>query len=473
MNFRRLAITSGLLGLGAVLFLSFQNFTPSDSDPRKFRILWQVGWQYEDLADGGADRQLIANLKDMVDGYRVVARPGGLLSYWPSVPGSPVPKRPMPCSISFKRLEGDETDDEVLPTSITLDGVTYDASVMDQCLAWHEENFRLMYRQHRESGLVPIGVENLAQFRYLVQMDALNRMVTNLGLREERAAGKMIQGSFLINNQDFSYDAVSDKIVLNSLPSVMQGFSSLNLTPSHYFIYQEPSSQAGSTLLEVPLVPGGQPYVTTPQGFCLSCLPGNSRMVKMLADSFTAAGKVAPKFYINIRSWHLEKSPAVIEEAMKSPNFAGVNFEGSAFKLVKDANGVDSMERQNYIKGIIWLLNRFKGTHRHINFLMPNAIAPEKVATEADRDAESLSSTLRYVNEINTRLSKEMGLPAGQNGICHPRLMFIVASYGNPIHPQTFPLNRRNLDGTFARRAGTVAGRIAELNALRKKLCGI
>ena len=90
----------------------------------------------------------------------------------------------------------------------------------------------------------------------------------------------------------------------------------------------------------------------------------------------------------------------------------------------------------------------------------------DQVGDENEIDTQ-IARLRQLILEINTGLNARMKLPEGQNAVCSNRLIFIVGSYGQPVHVKPLPMRRA--DG---RLAGTVTGQIKLLADLRKELCG-
>ena len=98
-------------------------------------------------------------------------------------------------------------------------------------------------------------------------------------------------------------------------------------------------------------------------------------------------------------------------------------------------------------------------------FLMPAYWSSSQVKSEAGID-ELITGLDNFVRTLNLQIGAAMGLPADQNAVCTSHLVFIPASYGVPLIPETFPARRA--DGHLA---GTVTGEIELLNKLRSELC--
>ena len=146
------------------------------------------------------------------------------------------------------------------------------------------------------------------------------------------------------------------------------------------------------------------------------------------------------------------------KDLMAIPQFGGFNFEGGSGMLLDSKKSPEPL-----IEGVSWIL---ANTDRDISLLMPGYWPRDMVGNEAEID--TLIDRMRhFVNFLNTGINAGMKLPEGQNAICNNRLVFIVGSYGRPVHVKPLPMRRD--DGKLA---GTVTGQIEALADLRTELCG-
>lgn len=379
-----------------------------------YRIYWHIATQIEDLADAGNSAARTADIKaaqKLVDGYYINFLIRGMMTYWP--------ERPAECALNKKKR--------------TRESIARCAKLQDELVS------ELGYPD--ESSL---------------QVDSMKRVVRNLGLAGEQAAGKEIIGEMILGNQDMTYDAASDRIVLRAIPKTPCFLGNDRLSASAFMVYQEPNVQIpGGTFLHVP-TRKGQPAGDSgnPKD---DKLPENARMIPMLKKAFEAAGVPMGKLYANIRRWNARKTPVLGRQLASMPEVAGFNFEIGSGILAEQPHRFRPLTR-----GIAWVL---QNTKENVSVLMPGYWSGNDPKSIAEID--TLPSRLRdFVIRLNDSITSEMGLPKGQNAICDSRLILIPASYGRPVHVRTLPSKR---NGKYA---GTVTGQIHLLNDLRKELCG-
>ena len=106
-----------------------------------------------------------------------------------------------------------------------------------------------------------------------------------------------------------------------------------------------------------------------------------------------------------------------------------------------------------------------QNTDKNVSILMPGYWDRSDIGSDAEIDTLP-ERTADYVRTLNTLVSRNMGLPRGQNALCTGRLILIPGSYGQPIHVKTLPSMR---NGKYA---GTVTGEIRMLADLRREMCG-
>jgi hypothetical protein len=417
---------------------------------RAFRVFWPLGAQVEALAaPTAADRGAMAFLKARVNGYHLVLLEGGVLTYWAT--------RPLYCTINFKNLAlADARDPSGAPHTVTLDGRAYSAADVDRC---QSEKDAADTEAWRAAG----SHESRNAFVEALYLGAVERAIANLGLREEQRAGRTLSGSTLVRATDFAYaPAPRDAIAVERLPTVFDfAGRRAGLSFDRVMMYQEPFWQADrGSLLRVPLVPGGSTELA-PNGACGFCLPHNTRMVDMLGRAFERAGYPSPAIAINVRAW-TARSADELALAARSAHFGGINFEGSA----RRADAIDAT-----VAGLAWMLEH---TSAPISFLIPAWTdgQPAHTNTEAQRDVAVLANLRSYVRSLNAALRASLGLGDRADPLCNDRIALVPGGYGAPLHPQTFPLERVGADGVV-RRAGTIAGELAELAEVRREMCRV
>lgn len=441
-----------------VLFLTFQNFTTVPTTPEKFKIIWHIGSAIEPLADASDDRlNLINNLKTHVDGYYfLVLNKGSLLTYWKG--------RPFECMINYKSLKWKSEDGDG-PVSVTLNGREYGQATKERCAAQLEAYQAKLWVQSGKK-------LTFKQFQIALHENALKRVLTNLNIKGEQAAGKRIMSEMIVrggDNGNFVYNRATDKISLVKKDGVVDlpksyGFLKANgIIPDRLMTYQEPRPQSeNDSLLRVPLVKGGPTEYVPGEIRCDWCLPHNLRVIDMLANALEAEMLKVPRMAINIRTWDENSVASIKQQLLKHPSkFDGINIEGSSHKFAKA-----SYDRS--VEGAAWML---RNTSKPISFLIPGALFEDETDTQEMRDEKYIQHFLEYVTALNADLNKKLNLPLGKNALCNSRLSLIVGSYGSPLHMESFPLFRHDDQGNRIRRAGTVGSEILVLKNYRDKLC--
>lgn len=437
----------------------FQNFTqvPTAGSPEKFKIIWHVGSAIESIADTPPNQKHILDaIRSRVDGYYfLVLNNGSLLTYWKD--------RPIQCLINFKNLRW-KNEDGAGNAQIYLNGESFDKDTQAECSA-----ALLKYQEN----LWNLSGKKLPfkKFQVALHEDALKRVLANLDIKAEQAAGKKVMAEMILrtgNTGDFNYDPNTDKVQLVvrdgqlSLPKSYDFLRSNGIIANRLMTYQEPRPQSDvGALLRVPLVKGG-PTVYPAPGGCSFCLPKNLRVLDLVANALQRENLETPRLAINIRTWDSTYEEAVKKQLASRPSkFDGINVEGNAKKL-------DKKSYESSIKGVKWMI---QNTNLPISFLIPGVLFDGETDREEVRDEKYLENFLTYVNELNADLNNALALPPGKNALCNSRLSLIVGSYGAPVHMQTLPLVRRDRNGVKTNRAGTVSTEIIALSNLRTRLC--
>lgn len=410
--------------------------TQTASNPKGFRIFWHVATLIEDIADAEKDPAALADIRaasKMVDGYYFNMLFGGPLIYWPD--------RPRQCELNFKRIEKDAT--------IELDGAELDfpeggTAARNSCIK-AQEDFLAHQDRSRDTPKE-------------LQFDAMRRAVKVLDIADARRRGIPIWGATIIRNTDFSYQESTDQVHLTTLPATYCGLADAGFLLDGMMVYQEHKmQQEQGKFLHIPRKSRKGRLVYS-DNLRRDKIPENTRAFKLIADAFTEAHVPVRNLRANIRRWIPKRSPQMAKELAAIPAFGGFNFEGGTRLITNEDKYIN-----NFIEGMSWVL---KNTDRDISLLMPGYWTRDKIGNDAEID-ELIGRFRKTILLINTKLSNKMGLKAGQNAICTNRLVFIPATYGQPVHVRTVPMMRNG------HLAGTVTGEIKLLTEIRKELCGV
>jgi hypothetical protein len=406
----------------------------SPGNPRGFRIFWHVATQIEDIADAGTDQASMADIRaasKLVDGYYFNVLLGGPLIYWPG--------RPRQCALNFKRITANETLD--------LDGteLTFPEGGQAGRDSCRKQQDQFLARQDKAR-------DTPAE----LQFDALRRAAKVLDLKDARARGLPIWGEIIVRNSDFSYDSAADKVHLNDLPATYCGLANAGFTLDGMMIYQEPAiQQKQGNYLAIPRRNRAGKLIDSGNARA-SKIPENTHAFRLLADAFAEARIPPGALRPNIRRWNAKRSPPMIRELDAIPQVGGYNFEGGT-RIAADQR-ID-----NFVEGMSWIL---ANSDRDISLLMPGYWPRDMIGSDAEIDG-LIGRVRSTILSLNTKLSQKMGLKPGQNAICTNRVIFIPASYGQPVHVRTLPMTRNG------HLAGTVTGQIRLLADIRRELCGV
>ncbi len=441
------------------------------SSPNQFKIIWQLSTQIEPIADAKDDSarmKQLESLKEKVDGYNIVSLSGNsLFTYWPG--------RPYKCAFNnkfdedFLELEYDDSDyvsgsDQPLTFDLaefknkkelvkTIDIKTLESKCRQARNAYMNKRF-----EEKKDYYKSIGVTRKTFEDYL-HAQALQRVIKNLDLKGEQRKGKIVNNNMNFSSKAFSYSSSTDTVSIpleDGKPHYSNGYQALLdagiVSKGPSMIYEEPSIQKRTgTSLYVPMTPGGTNYRP---------LPENTRILTLVGHAFEKTGVPAPDLMLNIRKWNATTSPRMIEAAMKSPYFGGVNFEGGTRNFVRVyKNGQTKFE--NNAQGVAWML---KNTTTNIHLLMPAYWELEQVATIKGQNTLPVR-VADFVRKLNAEINRINGAPDTARPVCDPRLRFVAASYGFPFAPRQFPLKE---GGEYA---STVSAEIVALNNVRKELC--
>lgn len=398
-----------------------------------FRIFWHVATQIEDLADAHRNAAAMKDIRDiqsLVDGYYFNLLITGPLVYWPD--------RPKQCGANFKRIqEGD---------SLEIEGDTFDfpgggGAGRESCEVQQSKSQK------------KLGFDDTVALQYA----AMGRVLDNLQLDREQAAGKEVMGVLIIDSRDMTYDDRKDEVVIKQLPKTMCFFSNEGFAANSWMTYQEPNIQIkrGNFVWIPQLSAGGRPVRSKdPKA---DKAPENPRVYDLVEDAFRREGMYFENIYANMRRWNRRNTPELARRLASLPEIRGFNFEGGA--AVPDTK---PRKMRNYADGIAWVL---KNTDKNVSILMPGYWDRSDIGSEAEIDTLP-KRTRDYVLTINNMVTRSMGLPKGQNALCTGRVILIPGSYGKPLHVKTLPSIRNG------KPAGTVTGNIRMLAGLRQELCG-
>ena len=403
-------------------------------DKKAFRIFWHIATQIETLADAGGNPKLLAAIAGQqarVDGYYFNVLSGGHSAYWPG--------RPASCAINFGHLKlKKEFGTLELPSGpVKLEPGQPDA----------EANCKTLQQASLKGSADQIPIQHRR---------ALRRVIRNMNIGKEQQRGKTVMGEMLLVNADFAPASGGDALKLQRLPRTYCLLNSAGIRPDDALIYQEPAVQIphGRFLALPALLPSGAIVNNPKQGR----LPNNPYGFDLVGAAFAEAHVPLPRFFPNIRRWVPKNIDPIYARLASSKYAGGFVFEGAAKNFPDDQPIVN-----NFALGAAWIL---QNTSQDVMFLMPAYWSSSQVKSEAGID-ELITGLDNFVRTLNLQIGAAMGLPADQNAVCTSHLVFIPASYGVPLVPETFPARRA--DGHLA---GTVTGEIELLNKLRSELCG-
>ncbi|MFT3988300.1 hypothetical protein [Aestuariivirga sp.] len=405
---------------------------PAETEQGRFKIFWHVATQIEELADAAGNaayQRDIQAIQPLVDGYYVNVVPPGLLAYWPG--------RPVQCSVNFgNAFNAGKTLPPVVDGKAILAGPGSD-NTEQQCK---------LERAKDGGNATDVGVKHAEKIK-----EALH----NLQLSNEQKRGKLVMGEMLLATPDLAVDQSSGKISVQTLPRTLCVFAQSGFAPDIMMMYQEPVPQLRQgNMLNLPVGPGR--FGNGPRVGMVNNSPYSFAAV---ANAFKSAGAPVTNFAPNLRVWNQNLEQSKYSRFAKDPSLAAFVFEGGTAPV----KGQSTPRILGYAQGAAWIL---QNTDDEVVFLMPTFYLPQEAA--APNGVDGLIPRLeKTIRDLNGRIGSAMGLPPGKNAICTSRIALIPASYGSPLHPQTFPAQRTG--GAFA---GTVTGQIEMLAKLRTELCG-
>jgi hypothetical protein len=241
---------------------------PSESPKGKFRILWHISTQIEDLADADknpSSQQYIVDVQKRVDGYYFTALPHQV-GYWHG-------RRPPECSTNFVRAR-----DRL--------GIEEAKRLRDEC---------------QGKFLSGVGSNDASEPRNDLEnmyRAALKSVIRNLDIKAEQQRGKVVLGQMLLTAHDWAYDKSQDKLALKRLPRTYCFMNSTGVSVNNVLAYQEPHSQKRNGSL---LVLGKDQTESTTASARQANLPWNLKVIELLHDSFAEARVPLSKFSINVR----------------------------------------------------------------------------------------------------------------------------------------------------------------------------
>jgi len=401
---------------------------PAETEQGRFKIFWHVATQIEELADPGSNRHAIQTVQPLVDGYFLNVISSGLLAYWPG--------RPQECALNFNNARNT--------------GNAGPASVAGKAVisAPGQENTETNCKTQQAQALGSADIK-------VVQDRAFKAALKNLDLSGEQRRGKIIISEMLLSNAEITADQASGKISVTKMPRTMCALTEAGIAPDIVMMYQEPVPQKrNGTLVNLPVGPG-----RFAQGPVAGQLSNNPYGFSQVADALRQAGAPVANFAPDFRAWNSRRENSIYPRFAKLNSLAAFLFEGGT----APARGQSGPRILGYAQGAAWIL---QNTNDEVVFMMPPYYLPQEVA--APNGVDGLIPRLeKTIRDLNAAIGSAMGLPTGKNAICTSRIVLIPASYGSPLHPQTFPAQRPG--GAFA---GTVTGQIEMLAKLRAELCG-
>ncbi|MFO1418125.1 MAG: hypothetical protein U1E83_05595 [Methylotetracoccus sp.] len=400
----------------------------------RFKLLWHVGPQIEELADLPSDaRPIVERTRKLVDGFYFLFIERGILGYWP--------QRPSRCSLNFHQIELNHL-------RISLDGETVDSSRAVS-----------VERDCRESS--EKAAESSAALRR-ERAGAADRVLTNLGLGDSRSAEPaIIVSEMLLDNRHFALASAGQSVKLTQLPRTLGHLVERHIEIDYAMAYQEPGLQTAH----------GTSLYPCPSPSCRLTLTESA--VSGLREAFLRyrapdGQSVAPKpfagrFIVNIRRWSAEH-----ERAYSGPKRSGlpdgVLFEGGVWTMDHPLAGQTS-NVATFADGAVWLL---RNTDLKVFLMMPAHLPP---GASERQYAEDLG---RYLRELNDRMRKLSGAANQVNPVCNERIHFIPAGYGVQTHLRQFASAgpARSVSEPSQGREGSVTGELVALATLRDQLCG-
>lgn len=491
----------------------YQNLTTIADVPR-FKIIWGIGFQIEEIISSSTPSAFIDLTKSRVDGYYVTSTgASGPLSFWPT--------RPIHCALNYKKLIRMKNLDPSSNPTFRVNGKDYDVTFMNNSYGPNNPNncerLRCEYIKSElrkrfpndstncsaaQQIITPAdvaaqdpdsddsdeldmaflesanqqGTETQEYRRFRMQLfgRTFRELMTKLNISGEinnSVNPKSLISQMLLSTTQMQYhydaNANTERIEILSNPGTFGELYNLNLRSSAVMAYQEPYMQAkDNKLLLVPLELGG-PTTGLRGQICLVCLPYNVRIVDLLGEGLEAEAIQPPQFFVNSRVWNDEKDPARFLAASQNLTyFKGLNLETGPNKRI------DRLDSN--IRSIAFMLYQ---TNKDVTLLIPTGYgtATDRVDTEQSRDLNAINAFNTFMYDVSRKLNDvlrtQYGIKIKSNAICNPRISIIVGGYGNPVHPRTFPINRVDANGNFVRRAGTIGGRIAELHQRRQEFC--
>jgi hypothetical protein len=409
--------------------------SPPQTISRRFNIVWHINTNVESLADPTPEQKSqIGQLRSLVNGYSFTFLAGGRTAYWPG--------RPDYCSIDKERPWANTVN------YMVLDGakrqLAGDSGLRTLC--------DRLFQQYADK----IGGDAQERRAYL---DAVGRVIHNLNLASEHAAGKTINARAIVNSASFSYSPSSDTVTVNSIPS-LNVLAKSGIAVDSLFVYQE-GAVFLKRMLQVPTTRGGQD---------VGYLPENAHLLGLLNTALHAYGHPVSQLQVNVRRWNGIRSPAMVNDLDGvATNFAvGFTFEGGVGALYRKFGAQWNVD--NEAEGIGWILSN---ANNDVQVLMPaywpcndQTDAAGDTCTQTDNE-DTRAALITDLDKFVTRLDSDLHAEGISGGVCTSRLSLIPGAYGAPMHPYTLPLYAPS-----GRPAGTVGGEIVELHNLRTRLCG-
>lgn len=411
------------------------------SSQNRFKLLWHIGPQIEDLADPSAEyNKIIESTKNIVDGYYFLFMNGGFLRYWPG--------REPECALNYHAIETRNIESPLKGKVVnTANARSFETNCESKYEAYLES------KRSRREDINALGNK--------IQEDAISRVLKTLSLPENNISKhKIVVVPLVLNNRNFQRKKNKLPLSVVKLPWYIEQLSKNNVDADYFMAYQEPGRQKKKDAVLYSCK--NKIWCTTLDKDILqelhrALLESSSNSVHKTKPNFAQA-----KYLVDIRRWYPEHQIAYKVPGINDP-LQGILFEGGVGAMSKPKPGKES-NFATFAPGAVWLL---KNTAQKIFFLIPNHLPQDKL------DSELVSSITNYVVELNNNMRKEMGGSAEINPVCNERIYFVPAGYGAPTHLRQLPDIKKtgSNPGNMENIAGTVTGELKALDELRNRLC--
>jgi hypothetical protein len=407
----------------------------------RFKLLWHIGPQLEELADPSPEfGNIIEDTQNIIDGYYFLLVNGGYLRYWP--------ERPAKCALNAESFKAKNEE-------FSLEGQIINAKTVeklhDECDNAYKAYFQNKVKSQNKANKKKNADEQQAE---LSHDEAVGRVFKNLSLPAKNSQKKIVVSEILVNNIDFIRKG-NDQLKLAKLPWPLGQLVKNNIYADYLMTYHEPTIQSKHNTLAFPCL----------NNICNSML--DEVMLRELEHAFSSSEnenrKFGLQFVVDIRRWRPVYEKAYSDQG-KDALLQGILFEGGLASMSLPKSG-DASNFASFAEGTSWLL---KNTSKKIFFLIPNDLPPPKL------DTELTSGIQDFVVALNERIRKFQKAPADSNPVCNDRIHFVPAGYGQMIHLRQFSsvqLNKGVKKKNTGLHAGTVIGELKTLEKLRTDMC--